>query len=71
MRNACRKDDSRGGVRQCANSKVLFSFIFLLLMLTNLMFLSDLWEMGILSSRDVGKPSIVVKNVGDSEYGLD
>jgi hypothetical protein len=21
MRNACRKDDSRGGIRQCANSK--------------------------------------------------
>jgi hypothetical protein len=20
MRNACRKDDSRGGIRQCANS---------------------------------------------------
>jgi len=26
MRNACRKDDSRGGIRQCANSK--FSFLF-------------------------------------------
>jgi hypothetical protein len=21
MRNACRKDESRGGIRQCANSK--------------------------------------------------
>ena len=24
MRNACRKDDSRGGIRQCANSKAFF-----------------------------------------------
>ena len=30
MRNACRKDDSRGGIRQCANSKVsLFLFSFM------------------------------------------
>ncbi len=26
MRNACRKDDSRGGIRQCANSEYMFSF---------------------------------------------
>ena len=25
MRNACRKDDSRGGIRQCANSEYTFS----------------------------------------------
>ena len=30
MRNACRKDDSRGGIRQCANSK-FFLFIVLFL----------------------------------------
>jgi hypothetical protein len=28
MRNACRKDDSRGGIRQCANSEVFFLFFF-------------------------------------------
>ena len=28
MRNACRKDDSRGGIRQCANSELFFSFLF-------------------------------------------
>ena len=28
MRNACRKDDSRGGVRQCANSQSIFFFFF-------------------------------------------
>ena len=29
MRNACRKDDSRGGIRQCANSRNFFlSFFF-------------------------------------------
>ena len=26
MRNACRKDDSRGGIRQCANSEFFFFF---------------------------------------------
>jgi hypothetical protein len=26
MRNACRKDDSRGGIRQCANSEDLISY---------------------------------------------
>ena len=30
MRNACRKDDSRGGIRQCANSKVFFFSVSLL-----------------------------------------
>ena len=35
MRNACRKDDSRGGIRQCANSKKFFFYCFLLLLLTN------------------------------------
>ena len=32
MRNACRKDDSRGGIQLCANRKfhfVIFSFCFL------------------------------------------
>jgi hypothetical protein len=33
MRNACRKDDSRGGIRQCANSKsFLFIFSFFLVL---------------------------------------
>jgi hypothetical protein len=32
MRNACRKDGSQGGIRQCANSKV-FLFCVLLLVL--------------------------------------
>jgi hypothetical protein len=27
MRNACRKDESRGGIRQCANSMCLL-FLF-------------------------------------------
>jgi hypothetical protein len=30
MRNACRKDDSRGGIRQCANSEFFFVFGLLL-----------------------------------------
>jgi len=30
MRNACRKDDSRGGVRQCANSEFFFFFPMLM-----------------------------------------
>ena len=29
MRNACRKDDSRGGIRQCANSELSFFFLLL------------------------------------------
>ena len=28
MRNACRKDDSRGGIRQCANSEYSFYSVF-------------------------------------------
>ena len=50
MRNACRKDDSRGGIRQCANSEL--SFFSKFFSLSKLMgFISDLWEMGIVSSR--------------------
>ena len=30
MRNACRKDDSRGGIRQCANSESLVSALYFL-----------------------------------------
>jgi hypothetical protein len=40
MRNACRKDDSRGGIRQCATSKFCFSIPFHGL-LTNLFLLHD------------------------------
>lgn len=28
MRNACRKDDTRGGIRQCANSELLLTALF-------------------------------------------
>jgi hypothetical protein len=46
MRNACRKDDSRGGIRQCANSDYCFS-------IPQLVFLIDLysavWSLGSLS----------------------
>ena len=46
-RYSCRKDDSRGGIRQCANSGV-FPEVFLY----GCWFLiSDLWEMGVMSSR--------------------
>lgn len=42
MRNACRKDENRGGIRQCANSQYpnypIFIFLFL--------YSSDVWKMG-------------------------
>ncbi len=48
MRNACRKDDSRGGIRQCANSEsAIYSFSNTLLTNT----FSDVRTVGILPTR--------------------
>ena len=50
MRNACRKDESRGGIRQCANSKFPSPTYSLLFGFTNRGY-SALWALGGVSSR--------------------
>lgn len=47
MRNACRKDDSRGGIRQCANSEYLGSLVDCRPIGR---FSSALWQMGVVPS---------------------
>lgn len=58
MRNACRKDDSRGGIRQCANSEFCFFFC------VESMFMgcSAMWALG-----DVSTGICKVQTVPESE----
>jgi hypothetical protein len=70
MRNACRKDESRGGIRQCANSA---SFVALSDVHAN-HGISVMWEMGDLSSgicqmSPLSEGQILWK--GLSEYSLE
>lgn len=65
MRNACRKDESRGGIRQCANS-VFYSSSFDVLLLTMLLqcFVDDgsLTLENLRNADDAGKQSIAARN---------
>ena len=57
MRNACRKDDSRGGIRQCANSELSQICIFPR-MLTLILNFSDVRKVGVLSARVCEMPAL-------------
>lgn len=72
MRNACRKDDSRGGIRQCANSECL-SPRYVIHFPMGPSF-SALWQVGIVPSRvcqvqAMSKGKILRK--GMSEHGME
>lgn len=72
MRNACRKDDSRGGIRQCANSE--WRIRGLSHWYSKRHSCSDVWSMGIVPTR-VRKMSAVSKSKvlweGVPEYGVE
>jgi hypothetical protein len=73
MRNACRKDDSRGGIRQCANSEFFSVGLASLLSLTVGLF-SVVRTMGNVPPRVREVPEVSQGEVlweGMSEYGLE
>lgn len=49
MRNACRKDDQQGGIRQCANSE--WSASWTACRTLTVTFASDVWTVGVVSPR--------------------
>lgn len=74
MRNACRKDDSRGGIRQCANSEFFPTFLCFPSMYLITRLGSDVRKMGKLPAR-IRKMSTVPKGKvlrqGVSEYRVE
>ena len=76
MRNACRKDDSRGGIRQCANSEFPFPSFFCLFVKNTMLITRDsaLWTMGDLPTRICEMQKVQESQVlwqGMSEYGVE
>ena len=70
MRNACRKDDSRGGIRQCANSSYTFAPLTITFILT-LFRSSDVRKMRNISTRIPAMSQGEILWQGVSKHGLE